>query len=167
MNEYPSYQARPISTLGFIIGAVLLIVLLMSGVYFGKKYILASQSPRDDVKIAQEVKKQTDNAKETTKKAAEQARNKAAEKKAAEDRKKAEEEAARIAAEKKKQDEAAAAALAQQQAQTAAANVANPTHVASTGPEDVPLAVLGILALSYAGYRFYESRRDIANLLSR
>jgi FtsZ-interacting cell division protein ZipA len=166
MNEYPSYQARPISTLGFIIGAVLLIVLLMSGVYFGKKYILASQSPRDDVKIAQEVKKQTDNAKETTKKAAEQARNKEVEKKAAEDRKKAEVEAARIAAEKKKQDEAAAA-LAQQQAQTAAANVANPTHVASTGPEDVPLAVLGILALSYAGYRFYESRRDIANLLSR
>ena len=155
MSDYPSYKTRPISAISFFIGAILIVALLLISVYFGRKYVLSAQKPNDSVKISKESdeKQKQDKAKEEASKK----ENEAKEKKAAEEKKKADEAAAKAAEEKKKQEEAAA----EQQAQAnAAANAADPSHVASTGPEDTLATVLGVFALSYAAYRFYDSRKN-------
>jgi FtsZ-interacting cell division protein ZipA len=153
MNDYPSYKTRPISAIAFIIGAILIVALLLISVYFGRKYVLSVQKP-NNTEISKKSDEKLDQAKEEASKSEAEAKEKAAEEK-----KKADEAATKAAEDKKKQEEAAAA---QQQAQAnAAANAAaDPSHVASTGPEDTPIAVLGVFALSYAAYRFYDSRKN-------
>jgi FtsZ-interacting cell division protein ZipA len=155
MSDYPSYKARPVSTISFIIGAILIVALLLFSVYFGRKYVLSAQKPSSSTKISKKSDEKQDKEKEESSKKDSEAQ----EKKAADEKKKADEAVAKAAAEEKKKQEKAAAA-AEQQTQ---ANAADPSHVASTGPEDTLLTVLGVFALSYAGYRFYDSRKKCAS----
>ena len=145
------------SVLQFAIVGVVLAILLLGGVYFGTRQLhnaAQKSAPNNASKRASEEKK----TEEQQKKEQDKKDQEAANKKAAEEKKQAE---AKAAEDKKKQEQAAADA-AQQQAQQ---NTTHPTPsaVASTGPEDTLFAVIGVAALSYAGYVFMQSRKKLAN----
>ena len=150
-----------ISILQFAIIAVLLIVLLVGGTYIGVRRI-AHNTPQTQP-IATDNKTQ-DQASEKKKAEAEQKKQQEAVKKQqAADKKKAEQAAK--AAEEKKRLEQAAVDAAQRQTQQRNANPQAPTPstVASTGPEDTLIAIIGIAALSYAGYSFVQSRKTLSS----
>jgi|JRYG01.1.fsa_nt_gb FtsZ-interacting cell division protein ZipA len=164
MAQYKPYETRPTSLISFIIIGIVLAGLLLAGVFFGKKYILSAQQPSDGKAVAEKVQKSQD---EINKRLAEQKRRDAQKKAAAEQAEK--EREARIAAqkaaeEKRIADEKAAQAQAAQQSQPPVQTqppATTPSHVASTGPEDTLLTLVGIIALSYAGYGYFRSQRDI------
>lgn len=85
--------------------------------------------------------------------------------KAAQEKQQAEKEAKE--AEAAPQAEAAQKAAEEKAAQPASPQPApattppNPNTVASTGPEDTVVAILGVTALSYAGYGFVQSRKNL------
>lgn len=140
-----------------IVGLVL--VLLLVGVVYGITQFASSrqQTPQNKpVNTAQEdsQKKATEDKKAEEKK---QQDAKIAEE---ENKKQQEQEAAKKAEEDKKKQEQAAAQAAAQATQTPAAQ---PSQVATSGPEDTLLSLVGITLLGYASYSFWLSRRQRKN----
>ncbi len=89
--------------------------------------------------------------------------------KATQEKKQAEKEAKE--AEVARQAEAAQKAAEEKAAQATSPQPApattppTPNTVASTGPEDTVVAILGVIALSYAGYSFLISRKQLSERL--
>lgn len=169
--DYDSPVSRFSTTVRFVAVALVLVVLLLLGVFLSKS-IVTSMNEGSKPNVA------TTDKKDTSKVAGTDNSEKIAAEKAANEQKKADEaEKARLAAEaetakqeaeaKKKADEAAAAkakeeAAAAQAAQTVPSVASTgPSEVASTGPEEAIPYLIAIAALSYAGYIFIRSKKQL------
>lgn len=145
-----------VSVLQFAAIGVLLVVLLLAGVYFGVRRIASNDGQNQPIAVTQ---KESSNDKKTEEAQKKQDAN---ERKEAEDKKKAAQEQAAKDQERRKQS---AIESAQRQSQQDSATnpaqspAATPSAVASTGPEDTFVALVGIIALSYAIHSFLQSRK--------
>lgn len=162
--DYDSPVSRFSTTVRFVAVALVLVVLLLLGVFLSKS-VVTSMNEGSKPNVATTEKKDTSKVAET-----DNSEKIAAEKAASEQKKAEEAEKARIASEaeaKKKADEAAAAkakeeAAAAQAAQTVPSVASTgPSEVASTGPEDAIPYFIGIAALSYAGFTFIRSKKQL------
>lgn len=139
-------EAGNISLPLYAVIGVALVVLFLGALFISKQYIVGTSSREVSTKTRQTPQQETVAEKkqkdlESKRKAAQQAQ---------------EAEAAKKAADEKAQ-QAAQAANPAPVAPTSPA----PQAVASTGPEDTVMAVLGVLCLSYAIYAFARSRRAL------
>lgn len=147
-----------VSVLQFTVIGVLLVVLLIAGVYFGVRRIATGNEQKQPIAVTQKESSSDKKAEETKKK------QDAAAREEAEDKKKAAQEQA--AKDQEKRTQSAVESAQRQSQQDSATNPTQspatiPSEVASTGPEDMLIAVVGVAALSYTGHRFIHSRKEL------
>lgn len=151
-NQSPARSILQFAIVGLIL------VLLLVGVVYAVNQFASSRQPSSQNKTSTTAQDKSQKAAED-KKAEEQKQQDA--KTAEEEKKKQQEQEAAKKAEgdKKKQEQAAA----QSAAQAAQNPPAQPSQVATSGPEDTLVSLVGIALLGYASYSFWLSRRQRNN----
>jgi membrane protein involved in colicin uptake len=135
----------------------IVIGIILCGVFLGTLFAVKQYSQGGKTLQVTQVRETPDE--EAAKKQQEKA-ERAAEEAALESKKAA--EAKKVAEENAKKEQAPAT----QNATPATAEPAPaPQKVASTGPEDAVIGLVGVLSLSYASYRFVISRKELAQRL--
>ena len=169
MEENQTQTSRTQSILRFAIVGVILVLLLVAGLYFGKRVMNAEQAQKTP-----EPSKVADKKTETSAANKKIAQQRAEEQKTAEKEAAAKKEEARKAAEAKKAEEkkkAEAAAAAKSEAQPATPTPAQTppatTNEAlpSTGPVEVIAVLLGLSALSYGSFSFLRSKHELTKVV--
>jgi len=165
-EEYITPPTRSTSVLRFVVIAVILVVALFVGLYFGKQYLdsqkkstVATSSSKKEEKRSEsskeEKEKKSQEQSEKKKKQQQEAEQAKEKKEAEEKRKKAETET------KHSQDPAAIPGDSTQPSSQQQVAPTRPSEVASTGPTETFVFLVSIAALSYGVYSFIRSRHEL------
>ena len=170
--DYDSPVSRFSTTVRFVAVGLVLVVLLLLGIFFSKR-IVTSMNEGAKPSVATTEKKDISKVAKTDDSEKNAAEKQTAEQKKADEAEKAkaaaEAEAAKQEAEAKKKADEAAAAKAKEEAAAAAQSTpttpsvasTGPSAVASTGPEDAIPYLIAVAALSYAGFAFIRSKKQL------